>query len=118
MGPPRGRQATRMAATRNALVVAQDSAAVLARLRQAEIALSSELAALRQAIAELAAVLECPPPGASLLTVVEAARELRVSRTRVFQLLASGDLEGVRIGRARCVPRRSVDAYLGRLGAA
>jgi hypothetical protein len=68
---------------------------VLARLRQAEAALSSELAALRQAIAELAAVLETPPHGASLLTVVEATRELRVSRSRIFQLLASGDLEGV-----------------------
>jgi excisionase family DNA binding protein len=107
-----------MAATRNGLPVVQDSAAVLARLRQTEAALSSELATLRQAIVEKATVLESLPPGASLLTVVEAARELRVSRTRVFQVLASGDLEGVRIGRARCVPRRSIDAYLGRLGAA
>jgi excisionase family DNA binding protein len=114
----RGWRATHMATTRNGLAVVQDSASVLARLRQAEAALASELTFLRQAIAELAAVMETPPPGVSLLTVVEAARELRVSRTRVFQLLASGDLEGVRIGRVRCVPRCSIDAYLGRLGAA
>jgi excisionase family DNA binding protein len=49
--------------------------------------------------------------------VVEAARELRVSRARIFQLWAAGDLEGVRIGRSRCVPRRSIEAYLSRLGA-
>jgi excisionase family DNA binding protein len=59
-----------------------------------------------------------PSGGAGLLTVVEAARELRVSRSRVLDLLAAGELEGVMIGRARCVPRRSIDALLVRLGAA
>jgi excisionase family DNA binding protein len=107
-----------MATTCNGLAVVRDQPSVLARLRKAEVALSSELAALRQVIAEVEAVLKAPPAGASLLTVIEAASELRVSRTRIFQLLASGDLEGVRIGRTRCVPRRSIDAYLARLGAA
>jgi excisionase family DNA binding protein len=107
-----------MTTTGSGMAVVPDSAAVLARLRQVEAALSFELASLRQTIGELAAVLETPLPGGTLLTVVEAARELRVSRTRIFQLLASGELEGVRIGRARCVPRQSVDAFLARLGAA
>jgi excisionase family DNA binding protein len=106
-----------MATTVHQLVTAEDSKSVLAELRRAETALSSELASLRQAITRLEAVLRSAPTAASLLTVVEAARELRVSRARVFQLLASGDLDGVRIGRARCVPRRSIDAYLSRLGA-
>ena len=90
---------------------------MLAELRRAEMALSSELVSLRRAIGRVEGVLSCPPTGGSLLTVVEAARELRVSRARIFQLLAAGDLEGVRIGRSRCVPRRSIEAYLSRLGA-
>jgi hypothetical protein len=48
---------------------------------------------LRQAIVQVEAVLGAPPAGSSLLTVDEAARELRVSRTRILQLLGSGDLE-------------------------
>ena len=106
-----------MATTLHPLGTAEDPTAVLAELRRAETALSSERASLRQAIAQMEAVLRSGPTGTSLLTVVEAARELRVSRARVFQLLASGDLDGVRIGRARCVPRRSIDVYLSRLGA-
>jgi excisionase family DNA binding protein len=106
-----------MATVLHHLATAEDSTSALAELRRAEAALSSELMALRHAIAQVEAVLRAPPTGGSLLTVVEAARELRVSRARIFQLLASGDLEGVRIGRSRCVPRRSIDAYLNRLGA-
>lgn len=93
--------------------------AALARLRRAEATMAVELEVIRDAIAEVEASLATPPPSSSgLLTVVETARELRVSRSRVFELLASGELEGVRIGRARCVPRRSVDDLLSRLGAA
>lgn len=92
--------------------------AALARLRRAEATMAGELEAIRTAIGEVEASLAAVPSGAGLLTVVETARELRVSRSRVFELLASGELEGVRIGRARCVPRRSVDEFLSRLGAA
>jgi excisionase family DNA binding protein len=106
-----------MTTTLHHLAAADDPTAVQAELRRAETALSSELASLRQAIAQIEAVLRSRPTGTNLLTVIEAARELRVSRVRIFQLLASGDLDGVRIGRARCVPRLSIDAYLSRLGA-
>jgi excisionase family DNA binding protein len=106
-----------MATSLHQLATGEDPTLVLAELRRAEAALSSELVSLRRAIGQLEAVLRCPPTGGSLLTVVEAARELRVSRARIFQLLAAGDLEGVRIGRSWCVPRRSIDAYLSRLGA-
>jgi excisionase family DNA binding protein len=91
----------------------------LARLHRAEAAMASELAAVREAIAEVEAALAATSGRpAALLTVMEAARELRVSRSRVFELLAVGELEGVMIGRSRCVPRRSIDALLFRLGAA
>jgi len=89
----------------------------LARLRRAEVTMAAEVEALREAIEQVEAAL-AKPTGGSLLTVVEAARELRVSRSRVFQLLAAGELEGVRIGRSRCVPRRSVEDFVARLGAA
>jgi excisionase family DNA binding protein len=36
-----------------------------------------------------------------LLTVVEAARELGISRSKVYELLADGELPSVRIGRTR-----------------
>jgi excisionase family DNA binding protein len=93
-------------------------AAALARLQRAEATMADELAAVREAISDIEAALGAPPPSGCLLTVVEVARELRVSRSRVFQLLAAGELEGIRIGRARCVPRRSLDDFLARVGAA
>jgi excisionase family DNA binding protein len=107
-----------MATASNRLVAVEDPTLVLARLRRTEAAMSSELVALRETIVQVEAVLKTPPVESSLLTVVEAARELRVSRSRVFELLAAGELDGVMIGRARCVPRRSLEAYLARLGAA
>jgi hypothetical protein len=103
-----------MAANRNGLAV-QDSAAVLARLRQAEVALSSELAALRQAIAELAAVLETPTVATSLLTVVEAPVSFGWRGRGSFNCWHPGPGRGTD-RQARCVPRRSIDAYLERLG--
>jgi excisionase family DNA binding protein len=51
-------------------------------------------------------------------TVEQTARRLHASRSRVFELLAAGELESVRVGRSRCVFRRSVEELLGRLGAA
>lgn len=95
-----------------------DPGAALERLHRAEATIASELAAVREAIVQIEAVLVVPASSSSLLTVVEAARELRVSRSRVFQLLAAVDFQGVRVGRARCVPRRSVEAFLARLGSA
>ena len=96
-----------------------DPTDALLRLRRSEAAMASELAAVREALADVEAALAAVPVGgAGLLTVLEAARELRVSRSRVFDLLAAGELEGVMIGRARCVPRRSIDDLLVRLGAA
>ena len=48
-----------------------------------------------------------------LLTPEEAARALRVGRNKVYELIASGDLPSVKLGRCRRIPvdalRRFVD---------
>jgi len=99
-----------------------EQTSVLVQLERTEAALASELDRLRAAIRGVRAVLAAEPVGpggdAALLTVEQATRELHASRSRVFQLLAAGELDGVRVGRARCVTRRSIDDLLGRLGAA
>ncbi|WP_239340636.1 helix-turn-helix domain-containing protein [Frankia sp. CiP3] len=52
---------------------------------------------------------------ALLLTATEAADLLGVSRTTVYELLNAGQLESVRIGRARRIPRAALVAYVDRL---
>jgi excisionase family DNA binding protein len=51
----------------------------------------------------------------------EAARLLSISRTKVYELMASGELASVRIGRSRRIPaeelRRFVTAEKGRAAA-
>lgn len=60
-----------------------------------------------------------PKPRASpereLLTVEEAAQQLGVGRTKTFALVRSGDLESVRIGRLRRVPKSAIDHYATQL---
>ncbi|ETA03993.1 transcriptional regulator [Frankia sp. CcI156] len=50
-----------------------------------------------------------------LLTPAEAAEILAVGRSTVYELLAAGDLESVRIGRSRRIPRAALDAFVRRL---
>jgi len=50
-----------------------------------------------------------------LLTPAEAAELLGLGRSTVYELLASGDLESVCIGRARRIPHDALLAYVGRL---
>lgn len=50
-----------------------------------------------------------------LLTVVEAADLLGVGRTTLYELLARGELQAVRIGRSRRVPRTAIDDYVDQL---
>ncbi|WP_239341672.1 helix-turn-helix domain-containing protein [Frankia sp. CiP3] len=50
-----------------------------------------------------------------LLTTTEAADLLGVSRTTVYELLNAGQLESVRIGRSRRIPRAALVAYVDRL---
>lgn len=50
-----------------------------------------------------------------LLRVEEAAELLSVSRSKAFELIASGELESVKIDKLRRVPRDAVEALVARL---
>lgn len=45
----------------------------------------------------------------------EAADEVGVSRARMYELIAAGEIASVKIGRSRRIPRASLEGYLERL---
>lgn len=47
-----------------------------------------------------------------LLTPIQVAELLGVGRSTVYELLASGDIPSVRVGRSRRVPLGSVEKYV------
>jgi excisionase family DNA binding protein len=47
-----------------------------------------------------------------MLTAVEVAEHLGIGRTKVFELMASGELESVAIGRSRRVPIEALEAFV------
>ena len=53
-----------------------------------------------------------PPEWGGLMTVVEVAAALRVSRTTVYRLVHAGTLPGKRLGRSVRVPRHAVEDFL------
>lgn len=50
-----------------------------------------------------------------LLTAEDAARRIGCGRTMIYSLIASGDIETVKIGRLRRVPAAAVAEYVERL---
>jgi excisionase family DNA binding protein len=52
---------------------------------------------------------------AVLLTVPQVAELLSLSRSKVYELLASGALESVTIGRARRVPHAALETFVAGL---
>jgi excisionase family DNA binding protein len=50
-----------------------------------------------------------------LLTVLEAARRLSISRAKLYELVASGEVASVTIGRARRIPFQACEEYVERL---
>ncbi|MBG0819861.1 helix-turn-helix domain-containing protein [Planomonospora sp. ID91781] len=50
-----------------------------------------------------------------LLTVEEAARRLRIGRTRMYRLLKAGEVESTLIGRSRRVPVECLHKYVTNL---
>lgn len=50
-----------------------------------------------------------------LLTVEEAARELGIGRSRMFELIGSGEVDSVKVGRSRRVPTAALGEYIDRL---
>lgn len=53
--------------------------------------------------------------GRLLLRVEEAARSLGISRSRVYELLAGGEIRSVKIGTSRRIPRLALHEYIARL---
>lgn len=45
----------------------------------------------------------------------EAAQLLGIGRTKMFELIAEGQIETVQIGRARRVPTQALEDYVARL---
>jgi excisionase family DNA binding protein len=52
-----------------------------------------------------------------LLTVPEAGRALAISRSKIYDLLNSGDLPSVHIGRSRRVRMTDIEDFVNRSGA-
>lgn len=52
---------------------------------------------------------------AVLLTPEVAAERLACGRTKVYELIRSGDLESVKVGRLRRIPEDALDAYVAKL---
>lgn len=50
-----------------------------------------------------------------LLKIPEVTRRLGIGPTKVYELIASGEIESVRIGGARRIPSDAVDAFIQRL---
>lgn len=47
-----------------------------------------------------------------LVTAEEAARRLGLSRSRVYLLMSSGELESLKMGRSRRVPVQALEAFV------
>ncbi len=50
-----------------------------------------------------------------LLTPIEAARVLRIGRSKLYQLLQAGELESVHIGACRRIPAEALNDLVARL---
>ena len=47
--------------------------------------------------------------------VPEAVEASGLSRTRLYELISSGEIQSVKVGRARLIPLRSLEQYVDRL---
>jgi excisionase family DNA binding protein len=50
-----------------------------------------------------------------LYTLKEAAQALRISRTKLYELMDADDIEFIHIGRSRKIPADALYAYINRL---
>lgn len=53
-----------------------------------------------------------------LLTPVQAARMLGIGRSKLYELLAKGEVESVRIGNCRRIPAQALHNFLAELSKA
>ena len=59
-----------------------------------------------------------PTIGPVLLTPEEAADALRLGRSKVYDLIRTGELESVKVGKCRRVPVDALSAFVNTLRAA
>ena len=52
------------------------------------------------------------PTGTTWITVEEMRRTLKIGKNKALALLASGDIEGIRVGRAVRVSQDSLNRYI------
>jgi excisionase family DNA binding protein len=55
------------------------------------------------------------PPAPLLLSVEEGAAQLRIGRSRMFDLIRRGEVLSVKVGGSRRIPYDSLKAYVDRL---
>ncbi len=60
-------------------------------------------------------MLEAEKHMTTLLTVQDGARDIAVSKSRMYELLNAGEIESVKIGRSRKIVRESLTQYVERL---
>jgi excisionase family DNA binding protein len=53
-----------------------------------------------------------------LLTAEEAAAQLRIARSRIFELIQDGTIRSVKIGASRRIPYTALTEYVAKLEAA
>ena len=63
----------------------------------------------------LPAPLPESPPSPLLLSVEEAAAQIRIGRARMFELIRRGKVVSVKVGGSRRVPYDSLRAYVDQL---
>ncbi len=51
----------------------------------------------------------------NLLTIEQAAARMKCGRTRMFERVASGEIESVKIGRLRRIPESALDRWIARM---
>ena len=60
---------------------------------------------------------EVPGIAPRLYSIELTTQELGISRTSVYELMATGKLRSVKIGRRRFVPREAIDDFIAGLSA-
>ena len=55
-----------------------------------------------------------PNPDALLLTPVEAARRLSIARSSLYELVLTGEIESIKIGRSRRIPIDALTDFIDR----
>jgi excisionase family DNA binding protein len=85
-------------------------------LEQAIVELTLEVRKLREALERLSGTFSSLPesPVPLLLRPAEAAKLLGMSRAKIYELMASGELPTIRFGRSVRIPREALDQVISR----